>query len=240
MRSQVHKCWKSFSASITGPTHLKHGLPNQDFSLIRWFKNAVVAVVSDGLGSHEFAHIGSMNACTAVANAAKEWLKKTDREPYDLLRLIQTYWLMKLRPIPPNKAGATCLFAIVESSYRVTAGRLGDGMILTDNLQKGVTVMEEVKDGFANQTVALSEGGILRHWELNSFYLEAPGGCICLMTDGISEDLERDKLEIVPAIFRQLSEKSPRAAKRHLKKELHSWATPYHTDDKTVAALLRV
>ena len=240
MRSTARNHWASFSASVVGPAHLLYGTPNQDSVLIRWLKNAVVAVVSDGLGSHEYADVGSRTACLAVVAAAKQWLSNSKREPFDLLRLIQTLWLMKLRPVAPEKAGATCLFVIAESSGLVTTGRLGDGLILVDAAIGELSALEETKHGFANQTSVLSDGGILKQWEWQTLHIEKSGGCICLMTDGISEDLDRKKLEMVPNIFRQLSEKSPSYSQRYLKRELTTWTTPHHTDDKTIAALLRL
>jgi serine/threonine protein phosphatase PrpC len=240
MRLYARDYWRSFSASAIGPAHIQDGRPNQDFVAIRWLKNSVVAVVSDGLGSHNYSDIGSKKSCLAVISAAVQWLKSAEREPSDLLRLIQAFWLMKLRPVSPYEAGATCLFAIAESTGLVTIGRLGDGLIIIDDVRNGLSIMEENKKGFSNQTMALSDGEILKEWEINCFDLKEPESCICIMTDGISEDIDHNKLYVMPELFRELSKKSSQSAQRFLKKELNSWSRPHHTDDKTIASLLRL
>jgi serine/threonine protein phosphatase PrpC len=146
---------------------------------------------------------------------------------------------MGIRPMNPQECGATCLWVVAWNDGRVLAGRLGDGMILVDKGGDTTLVMEEEKSGFANQTNALAESGILSKWETRWFDLSERGTFVCLLTDGISEDLKRDQLSEVVGIFRQLSECSSSKGERFLRQELEVWATPGHQDDKTVAVLFR-
>ncbi|MEI6423528.1 MAG: PP2C family serine/threonine-protein phosphatase [Lentisphaerota bacterium] len=219
MQQSVRKVWRAFSASVTGPAHLAAGAPCQDSVLVRWFNDVVVAVASDGVGSHIHAEIGAKSACKAVVAAARMWLRRPYREVPDLLRLIQTFWLMEVRPQLPSQSGATCLWVIAEKSGNVTAGRLGDGMVLIADADGLLKTLEDPRPGFANETVALSEGGILLKWEVCHFKLNVTGACICLMTDGISEDLERNKLGEITQIFRELSAQTAPAARTFLLRE---------------------
>ena len=231
--------WRSIGWSVIGPGHLQEGLPNQDSWLVQKGRGFLIAVVSDGLGSHPHSDTGSKAACSAVAEAVQQWIKRVDREESDLLRLIQTLWLMKIRPIAPAECGATCLWAIVWNDGRVLAGRLGDGMILVDHGEGRIQILEENKEGYANQTEALSGSGILSKWEVSRFSLSAPESCVCLMTDGISEDLDRKRLKEVANIFRPLFRCSKRKGAQFLKKELFNWTAPNHLDDKTIVVLFR-
>lgn len=230
--------WRAIGFSVMGPAHRQDGRPNQDHYHISRGKGYLLSVVSDGLGSHTYSDQGSRAACLAVEEAVQLWVRNDERKETDLLRLIQTCWLMGIRPLESSECGATCLWVIAWDDGKVLVGRLGDGMILIDAGEKSPQVMEEQKSGFANQTAALSESGVLSKWETRWFDLPA-GSCLCLMTDGISEDLKREEINDVVGIFRQLNGCSISKGKRFLKHELENWTTPNHSDDKTVVVLLR-
>ena len=195
--------WKTVGCSVIGPKHKKQGTPNQDYYKIFHGSGYVIAVVSDGLGSHSHSDIGSKIACSSVINAVQAWLKEEKRKDSDLLRLIQTFWLMGIRPLDASTCGATCLWIVAWNTGEVLTGRLGDGVILVDTEEESPLLLEDKKEVFSNQTEALSERGILSKWEIRKISLKK-GACICLMTDGISEDLNREKLPQVIKIFRQL------------------------------------
>ncbi len=63
---------------------------------------------------------------------------------------------------------------------------------------------------------------------------------ITLCTDGVADDLEGD---LRSAFFRSWIDYSEAMADvtagRHLRKVLHGWKVPGHTDDKTMACLRR-
>ncbi len=232
--------WIITGVSVIGPRHQQKGLCNQDSCFVKQKKGYSVGVVSDGLGSHPHSDRGSKAACIAVENAVNIWIKKRDRNEADLLRLIQTYWLMQIRPFKPSECGATCLWVIAWDDGNLLAGRLGDGVIIIDNNDNGaLKCLEESKCGFSNQTEALSGSGILSKWELLKYNITNSGGCVCLMTDGISEDLNHEKLNDVIDIFRQIWSCSRRKGRQFIKTELESWTTPGHQDDKTVVVMIK-
>ena len=66
------------------------------------------------------------------------------------------------------------------------------------------------------------------------------GNRVLLMTDGVSDDLAAPSLDgFTQVIHRQIQQRSRRQARRWLTHELTHWATPLHSDDKTVAVVFR-
>ena len=62
-----------------------------------------------------------------------------------------------------------------------------------------------------------------------------------LMTDGIADDLNLSSLpQFFDAIYGEVKGRNRRMGKRWLESELLNWATPLHSDDKTLAAIFRV
>ena len=113
-------------------------------------------------------------------------------------------------------------------------------MIIIDDNIGNITYIEENKEGFSNQTVMLNDRGILGKWKYHQTKLLTPGACICLMTDGISEDISPSDRSQIPMIFRNLSNIGQQEAESFLEKELKNWKTPNHTDDKSIAAILKL
>ncbi len=62
--------WKSFGASVLGPSHITEGLPNQDAWMSFHHTWGDGIVVSDGVGSKPFSNFGSDAGCLAVGCAA--------------------------------------------------------------------------------------------------------------------------------------------------------------------------
>ena len=70
--------------------------------------------------------------------------------------------------------------------------------------------------------------------------MREPGDLVLLMTDGVSDDLAAPSLDgFTQVIHRQIQQRSRRQARRWLTHELTHWATPLHSDDKTVAVVFR-
>ncbi|MGK0290454.1 MAG: hypothetical protein ACI86H_001913, partial [bacterium] len=67
--------WKSWGASVAGPSHLKLGIVNQDAWISRHYSWGDVVVVSDGLGSRQQSDLGAKAACLSVLEAAKVYQK---------------------------------------------------------------------------------------------------------------------------------------------------------------------
>jgi serine/threonine protein phosphatase PrpC len=233
--------WHSVAATVIGPAHYESGLPNQD-SVKTGFKDQIaIAAVSDGVGSAKFADIGSKNACRVVFESVELWVKCRSLEVNDLLRLIQTLWLMSIRPYEVNECAATLLFVIVLPTKRVIMAQLGDGVILHWNGENLQNYLLDQKEGFCNETFALRETGILSKWKVIDFELLGDVNSFILLTDGISENIEDGQLEefakITDAKLRTLN--CQQDAEQWLIDEFENWQTPFHSDDKTIAVLLQ-
>ena len=58
------------------------------------------------------------------------------------------------------------------------------------------------------------------------------------MTDGISDDLDQTD-GFVNDMIEQMKGMSSRYGKEWIRRELESWPTPSHSDDKTIALIFR-
>lgn len=70
--------WKIAAASVLGTSHAKLGTPCQDAHMVKTLdkdgEEVLVIVVSDGAGSAVKAEVGSLLACSTVAEAAEAYL----------------------------------------------------------------------------------------------------------------------------------------------------------------------
>ena len=126
--------WKSFGASVRGPSHITEGLPNQDAWMSFHHTWGDGIVVSDGVGSKPFSNFGSDAACLAVGCAAlacriKAEISQVEIDRDYLLERIQHYWLSNISPLEPRDCSATCLFAFRFGDGLIHLGMLGDGLV---------------------------------------------------------------------------------------------------------------
>lgn len=60
------------------------------------------------------------------------------------------------------------------------------------------------------------------------------------MTDGVSEDIDTASLPaFMETIYRNVLRRNRRRGRRWLESELTNWATPLHSDDKSLVAVFR-
>lgn len=224
------------NASVIGPSHIADKLPNQDHLSLRGHRGGWIAAVSDGLGSHIHSDIGSKFACKAIQHYWRS-AKQKNSEAYEHHEAIQQQWLRYTHPHSVKKTGATALYASVTKDGWVHTGQLGDGLILYR--QDGqLRTLTPSRQGFGNQTESLGEYFNKNSWVYSHFQLKQEGDGIILMTDGISDDLVEESL---PDFFELLYQESIKSTRRRMKcwlqQELIEWATPLHSDDKTLAAI---
>ena len=62
-------------SSVIGPSHLLHGIVNQDAFLFKKRRKYSLFVVSDGMGSKPFSDIGSKMACESVSREIERFVK---------------------------------------------------------------------------------------------------------------------------------------------------------------------
>lgn len=224
-------------ATITGPRHLELGEKNQDAMGLRGWRGGWVASVADGLGSRPRSDIGSRYACVVAQRVMGSY--PVNLELQRALTQIYSEWLTEIFPYSPDDSATTLLLASVSASGKVRAAQFGDGLLLvrSSGLFRCIT---QSRSGFGNQTHALSSVHNSRIWSVVEAELTEPGDGVVLMTDGVSDDLASDRLsEFMDALYADLSTRNRRNGRQWLKSELVDWATPMHSDDKTIVAIFR-
>ncbi len=235
--------WKSFGASVRGPGHLAEGLPNQDAWMSFHHAWGDGVVVSDGVGSKPFSNFGSDAACLAVGCAALAYRIKADTSHVQINRdflfeQIRHYWLSNISPLEPRDCSATCLFALRFGDGLIHLGMLGDGLIAVLKSDSSVVSLSEDKGhGFSNITTALSPNVSPNEWRHFSLP-EEECLAVLLCTDGVADDLD-DVDGFVSGFIEANCSIAEISANRRTREMLEKWPTPKHSDDKTIACLLR-
>lgn len=230
--------WRSFGASVIGPSHLADGMLNQDawVSFHRVWGDGVV--VSDGLGSKPFSHLGSRAACLAAVHAIRSWCGDTSIDHAVIAERIKNKWISLLAPLQPADCAATCLFAVRMNCGVVHLAMLGDGLAAVVRGDGMVVSMSDDKsEGFSNITAALSPELTTSDWRWMSLP-EEDCQSILLCTDGVADDLS-DVYGFVKEFCQAHGALCSVSAARRIRQMLENWPTPGHTDDKTIACLVR-
>ena len=231
--------WRTFGASVTGPAHTAAGLPNQDAWAAFCGSTFEGLVVADGLGSKPRSDVGSRAACLAVARAAEAFSAAEEiATPDSLLDDVRQEWLDILGEVSPDDASTTCLFALLTGDGVVRLGALGDGCAAVAKTNGTVvTLMDDKRDSFSNQTTSLSAHTRAGDW-LVLEALAAEVQAIVLLTDGVADDLD-DADGFVLGLVHALASLPEDVATRDLADILTAWPVPKHSDDKTIACLVR-
>ena len=230
--------WRSFGASVIGPSHITSGKPNQDTFATFHHTWGDGIVVSDGLGSKPFSDFGSEAACRAVVIAAKSFSGSNEMGPTYLSEMIKDTWLSLITPLDFRDCAATCLFAFRLSDGNLHLGMLGDGLAAVLKTDTSVISLSENKtEGFSNITTALSSHVTLNDWQWLSIS-EDDCMSVVLCTDGVADDLT-DIDGFIKEFVASHHDLSSASAARRTREILNKWPTPKHSDDKTIACLFR-
>jgi serine/threonine protein phosphatase PrpC len=191
-----------------------------------------VLAVSDGLGSKPYSAIGSKAACYAVTETVQYFAMRPSSPISMLPPLIHALWRMRIEPYNVHDCGTTCLFAI-RIAERIILGRLGDGLIVADDMKgEPLFFTDEKEDSFSNITDCLGEKFYPELWNLKELSADRYSR-VMLCTDGVSDDLTMDGRTIfsrdVFANGKDIDE---------LRRVLIEWPVPGHSDDKTIACLV--
>ena len=224
-------------ASVTGPSHIKNGIVNQDSFLCVKKRKYTLLVVSDGMGSKTFADIGSKKACEAVCSKIKAFVKnkKDSLSVVELFSKIIESWKELVLPHEAGDCSATCLF-VFATKHKILVARLGDGMIcLLGNDEANNVMFSDSKDGnFSNTTQSLSDSFAANEFKY-AFYDRTLFKGIVLSTDGISSDMENGKeLSFASDVFDELKKMPSRKRNAFIQNMMENWPVPHHTDDKTL------
>lgn len=229
---------RAVGASVTGPGHLQACQPSQDALSVRGWRGGWIAAVADGLGSKPFSGVGSrlaVQSAQAVFRGIDAW-KLPDR---DVVRAIYQRWLARVDSPEPAAYATTLLVAACDAHGAVRYLQMGDGLIVAKS-QGTVRAITPERTGFGNQTQALGVDQSWSAWTTGSVQLRHPRDFLLLMTDGVSDDIDAHRIGgFAEAVYREVAARTRRGARAWLKHEMTHWATPGHTDDKTMSMIFR-
>ncbi|MDQ7073584.1 MAG: PP2C family serine/threonine-protein phosphatase [Gammaproteobacteria bacterium] len=237
----MHDTWQSWGASLIGPAHARSGIQNQDSWIARKYIWGNVVVVADGLGSKPHSGVGSKAVCMAVVEASKIYRNNSQEKPNDLLRLVHSIWRINISPFSVSDCATTCLFAL-QINELIILGRLGDGMIcvIGNEDKNNRTLSDNKHSSFSNYTDSLRQNFDDNQWEIVTLNAEQCNA-ILLCTDGISDDLlPEKKQDFCKSFITEFSRQPTKKRNKSIKKMLNNWPVPHHSDDKTIACLMRV
>ncbi len=233
---------RAAGACVTGPAHQGAGEAGQDALSLKGWRSGWIAAVADGLGSRPLSARGSRLAVQTAQACLREQAMPASVNPdaRSLATVLYRRWLSQ-RPGHdlPTQAATTLLLAACDSSGKVQTWQIGDGLILayTDGQ---VRVLTPERSGFGNETRALGVDRGWTAWNTAQFSLSQPGDLVALMTDGVADDLPATALPgFLRTLHRELQRRSRRQGRRWLTHEMLNWATPGHSDDKTLAVIYK-
>lgn len=135
--------WTMLAASAIGSAHVRDGVPNQDYCLVREFGNGWgVAVVCDGAGSHSYSHIGSRFICWEAIQVFTElvitegWMLQNNlptdaeweclsRNGFNRIRL-KLQFLSECEGVPFRSLSSTLIITVF-SPVGLCSAHIGDG-----------------------------------------------------------------------------------------------------------------
>ncbi len=220
------------ASSVRGPLHVRDGLPCQDAWLAVADARASLAVVCDGMGSRPRSREGARAATLAVRDAWRLWKRSQVGSVEDLVRIVEASWRLRLGNVPAVDAATTCLVYAEDGHGRAALAQLGDGLIARRSPAGTVAVHPTRSEGFG-LTLALGTPHTLTDWSFGLVEPLAAGEVLLLATDGVSEDLEPDRLGDLAAWV--VDDLGPlQRPGRALTRQLRNWPVPHHQDDKTL------
>ena len=228
--------------SVTGPGHVSLGQANQDAIALRGWRGGWIAAVADGLGSRPLSGLGSRLAVQAAQQTIRSMPTEMPLRAWEPRQTATEFYRRWLRAVPYADKSCVASTILMAACGRDGIGRvwqLGDGLVACRS-KGNFSVVTPERLGFGNETRALGIHRAWSDWCTADVALQERGDAVILMTDGISDDVRIDALEMfTDALVRGVMARTRRGARGWLRNELVNWSTPNHTDDKTVAVIFK-
>jgi serine/threonine protein phosphatase PrpC len=226
------------AATVIGPAHWEGREPNQDAVLLRGHRSGWFLAVADGLGSRQLSHVGSRLAVISAYQRLRHDL--FERSHRDAIQVFYRDWLDALPGKAPGLMATTLLAASCNRDGRCVIAQLGDGLALYRSRGR-FGALGDGRASFANETAALGVTKTFSAWRFAEVELVEPGDGVVLMTDGVADDLQPERLEgFARKLIRETSKRGRRRGKRWLEQQLAAWPTAMHADDKTIGMICRI
>jgi len=205
---------------------------NQDSLGIHEANKYLITIVADGLGSSKYSKIGSRKAIMAVKKAIIEWRKLDQKKKEILFKLIHFYWNLFIDDgkLERSDCLTTCLFIYIDKiENNCLIGQLGDGLIYLKSSYKTFITKDNIE---FNYTQALGSSKNIKDWKIYQIKIDINNFKYLLATDGISDDIVKNKEEnFLDILIKELKIKKRNAVLKNILKE---WKTKFHKDDKTI------
>ena len=186
--------WKIVNATMQGTSHIKNGVPCQDFVKSSAYAVKIIAL-ADGAGSATHSDIGAKFACEAIINNIERRFNKLYETDLPLLKkrlvnsvMLRLYNSAKKKKVDISQFGSTLLFIAIQGN-RVLAGHIGDGVIGAISNDGKISVLSEPERGeYANTTFFTTSSDSKSHFRIykfkvddyKSFFLMSDGAADCL------------------------------------------------------------
>jgi serine/threonine protein phosphatase PrpC len=198
-------------------------------------KHFSLLVVADGLGSAKHSEFGAKKAVEAVQKAVFEWRKLEKKEVKVLIQLVHFYWNLLIgdSDFEKKECATTCLFAYMNKENNTgILSQLGDGLVLLKTKEE--TIFLKSTDDY-NFTKSLGSSKSYNDWNIRQIDFDRNDFNLLLTTDGVSEDLVKNKEdEFAEKLVETMIKMQRNKRNGYLHQLLKNWPTKYHTDDKTI------
>jgi len=183
--------WRHLAASVQGASHVRSGVPCQDFSVVADLECGLLLACSDGAGSARRADVGAETACRALVGAVRRF---TDvGGGIDTLTMdTAAAWLDAVRAaiqsqadaesLPTREFACTLLAALVGEASSAFL-QIGDGAIVAATAASSEVVFWPDQGEYANTTYFVT--GPDAHQRLRLDVRPTPVHDVALFTDGL-------------------------------------------------------
>ena len=199
--------WLAIVSTAIGVDHINADKPCQDSANYKFIDDqTIIGVVSDGMGSAKYSHLGSNLAVEIIISELS--ISQIGWETYavnqDSVRLKFEEAIKNLKSKLESEAKklkacsddfACTLLAFVVTPRWLAAIQIGDGIIIIRPKNGNYSlVFQPTKGEFVNETEAVTSQNVLQ--ELNFYFKEVEIQFICAATDGIENiSLNKEKFQ---------------------------------------------
>ncbi len=188
--------WQAIGCSEIGSSHIKTGIPCQDFCDYKIISNNQVTIgaVSDGMGSAAHSDLGAKIAVQTTLNCLnqRDWLNNSINESQaqvffeKLLKTVVTEIQTVAKKEGYSVRDMACtLLAFIATPNLLVAMQCGDGLIVIrpHSSQNYQLIFQPQKGEYANEYVPITSASAYQYMQVK--VIAEPIDFICAATDGI-------------------------------------------------------
>jgi hypothetical protein len=195
--AQSQPCfWRVVGAAVAGESHLKNGLPCQDYQssvvLPSGDGQALLIALADGAGSAEYSDLGARLAVEAALEVLGKDLTAPHSPQLDFDRSMrsafenaqQALFELAAEDNIPARSLATTLTCVAALDGFLIVGQLGDGSVIVQTGEEELQAVTQPQRGeYANETYFLVQEDALEHLQVQ--VLHYPVRRLAVLSDGL-------------------------------------------------------